>query len=194
MSALTANRDSRRQEGELISVPGSSGYTYYAGALLTVGVTDGIFKPYTATQGATTHRFAGVACDKLDLASGGSTGELRVYITGIYDFAASSTPATTAMYQPVYAIDDQTVGTSSASCLPIGMVVGVTTGHYEVKIDQYIGSGPVGHGAGLNVTGASAALMVWNGNNLVPLMAGASGTVLQSQPSLAEKFDWAANS
>lgn len=140
MAAATANRDPKRQEGELHAIPGASGYHYYAGTMLAA--TDaGIVRPATSGAGASGNVLAGVAVDELNLTSGGSTGDLRAWQRGIFEFDAAGTPALADLYAVAYAIDDKTVGTSAAATdVQAGIVVGYTSNKYRIQIDTKIGA------------------------------------------------------
>lgn len=139
--AASANRDAQRQPGDIALIPGSSGYHIYAGTLVQKGVGTAVTKPL-AVAGASTFYFAGVACDELNLTSGGSIGDLRVYTRGIFTFKAQGTASNTYIGSPAYGIDDETVGTSVADLRTLaGVIVGIDgTAKYRVLIDSAVGT------------------------------------------------------
>jgi len=143
MSALSANRDSKRSVGDIVSMAGASGQHIYAGALTQIN-TSGYLVEAT---GVTANRFAGVAWDEIDnsstnkklssISNGGLYG--RVYQKGVFTFAANGTPAQTDIGKMAYILDDQTVGVSVGCYVPAGRIVDFTSSTYRVAIDSAIG-------------------------------------------------------
>lgn len=143
MSALTANKDSRRSAGELVSFLGLSGAHIYAGAMVQID-TNGFAVP---ASGVSANRFLGVAWDEVNNTSSNKKANTpttagvagRVYIKGIFTFAANGTPAVTDVGKKAYIIDDQTVGLSAGAWCYAGRIVEQTASTYRVLIDSAFG-------------------------------------------------------
>jgi Uncharacterized conserved protein (DUF2190) len=111
MSALTNDRDTVRKEGNYASYPVKGGAVIYAGAMVCIGA-DGYAVPASDTAGL---KFMGVARAYVDN-SAGASGSLQVEVwrRGCFNLAASGMALSNAG-DDVYALDDQTVGLTSAS-------------------------------------------------------------------------------
>ena len=143
MAAATADRDPRRQPGELIHYTGASGYTYYKGTLLIKEMANGRVVPAT-TAGASNSVFLGVVDNRVDLSAGlGSSQEIiNVWATGEFTFAANGTGASAHIGQQAFVIDNQTVGTSSTvPSMRVGLITGIpSTSEYRVLINSAVGT------------------------------------------------------
>jgi len=116
MTALTKSYEAKRQDGLLVSVKVKGTTTIYKGALL-VDKGNGYAEP--GTDGSS-YVFLGVAAEDADNSSG-SDGDIRVrvYKTGVYQYAKASA-AQTDLGTPMYIHDDNTVGGSSTNSILAG--------------------------------------------------------------------------
>lgn len=134
MTALSANLDTKRKDGEIVSYPVKGSTTIYKGALV-VDLGDGYASP--GDDGSYT--FLGVAVEKADNSSGSDAGEsVRVYKKGTFVFSKSSA-VQTDVGQAMYIHDDQTVGTSSTNSILAGYCVDIPdSSHVRIRIDRAV--------------------------------------------------------
>lgn len=143
---MAATRDrtvADRQQGDIVSYTGNSGYNYYEGCLLMKGASGPIIQPAVVGAGSSNARFLGVNANRLDLTNGTSVGILNVFKTGIFTFIAQGTGASGDIGLRAYAIDDQTVGISAAAqSLFIGEITQIPdSSTYRVRIDAAVNAG-----------------------------------------------------
>lgn len=115
MTALSANYEAKRQDGEILSVPVKASATIYKGALL-VDKGTGYAEPGIDGSGYT---FLGVA---VEAATGGtSDGAVRVRVnkTGTFQYT-KATAIAGDLGVAMYIHDDQTVGTSATNSVLAG--------------------------------------------------------------------------
>jgi len=133
MTALSANYDTKRQDGEIVSYPVKGSATIYKGALV-VDLGTGYASP---GSDAGAYTFLGVSVEKSDNSGSATDGAkaVRLYKTGTYVFtkaSASQTDIGTAMYIE----DDQTVAASSTNSILAGYVVDVpSSSTVRIRID-----------------------------------------------------------
>lgn len=114
MAALTADRETPRRSGDIVTLPAAASKKFYAGAL---GARDA---SGNATPGATSTTLRGVGRvrEQVDN-SAGSAGDLQVNLEkGIFRFGnSSSTDAITTadIGNDCYIVDDQTVAKTNGS-------------------------------------------------------------------------------
>ena len=136
MTALTANRDTEKRNGDLFSAPVAASQTIYQGALVALDASG------NATPGATATTLTGYGrAEELVDNSDGDAGDLNVTVSkGVFRFAnsADTDEITRAeIGNNCYIVDDQTVaktdGTSTRSVA--GEIVDVDTKGVWVKFD-----------------------------------------------------------
>lgn len=104
MTALSANKVTPRQEGDIISLPVYQSTTIYAGGFVSVVTSHGYAVP---TANAANHRFKGIALDYVDNSAGSSGDkEVRLWTTGDFEIVTSGM-AITDNGAKMYAADDQ---------------------------------------------------------------------------------------
>lgn len=139
MSAATKNLDARRSAGDVVNYGGASGYHIYAGTLI-MGTSEGYVRPFA--EGDTQSWFAGVAVDEANSSSQDSGAlDCRAYIRGTFTMDANGTPAQSHVGYIAYAVDDNTVGTSSTQAQGVGTIVGYDSANttYRISIDNFVG-------------------------------------------------------
>lgn len=137
MTALSADRNTRRIEGEVKVLDVAAAQLVFAGALVMRNAAG------YAVKGATGLglRGAGRAEERIDN-SAGAAGDLSIKIReGIFTFGNSaSTDEITAadIGRVCYAVDDQTVARTSGSNArsPAGIVAGVSSSGVDVLLDE----------------------------------------------------------
>ncbi len=111
MSALTKDRDTVRKEGAYASYPVEGGAVIYAGSMVCIGA-DGYAIPASDTAGL---KFIGVSRQYVDNSAGASGSvQVEVWRRGCFNLAASGITLSNAG-DPVYVLDNQTVGLTAAS-------------------------------------------------------------------------------
>ncbi len=149
MAALTADRESQRQQSSQVNYTGSSGYKYYAGAMIMKGISGGIIRPIlggASGAGASNGRFLGILENRVDLTNpatgGASQAILRIWKSGEFTVSANGTGASSDIGQVAYAMDDGTVGISLAQpSLPVGEIIAIPTSTtYRIRIDNFVGT------------------------------------------------------
>jgi predicted RecA/RadA family phage recombinase len=114
MSALTADRDTPKRDGQEYSFPVAASTKIYQGAIVALNSSG------YATKGATATTLAavGVAVERADN-SAGSAGDINVKIRrGVFKFGNSSSTdaiANTEYGANCYIVDDQTVAKTNGS-------------------------------------------------------------------------------
>jgi hypothetical protein len=138
MANATADRDAKRQDGELKSCK-LSAIKVFKDTLVVHNAT-GFIAKYTDVANL---KFAGVTAEQVDNAAGAAGDKsVRVRKTGEYEFAYAGGDATQALVgQEAYIQDDQTVDedaaltTNDVKCGVITEVVSTT--RVRVRIDGY---------------------------------------------------------
>ncbi|MHA1329611.1 MAG: capsid cement protein [Candidatus Hodarchaeales archaeon] len=141
MSALTDNYEAKRQDGQIIEFPVAGSTTIYKGAIVAVNTSTGYVVP---ASDAANRIVVGVAVEKADNSSG-SNGDktVRVYRTGVFQFACSSADQTW-VGKKVYAVDDNTVALAATTTndVLVGTVVSYESSTLvKVAIDVAAGTG-----------------------------------------------------
>lgn len=137
MTALAADRNTPRREGDVLSGSVAASMLIYAGALVMRNAAGYIVKGATATGLVGVGR----AEERVDN-SGGSAGDLTVkFRPGVYRFAnsASTDLITIAEIGDLcYAVDDQTVAKTdgSSSRSPAGIIEDVDAQGVWVRLDE----------------------------------------------------------
>jgi hypothetical protein len=133
MTALSANYEAKRQDGQIVDTLVKASAVIYKGALL-VDKGTGYAEPGTDGSG---YIFLGVA---VEAATGGSTDgavSVRINKVGVYQYA-KATAVQTDLTVAMYIHDDQTVGTSSTNSVACGYCVGIVdSSHIKLRIDGY---------------------------------------------------------
>ncbi len=121
MTAQTANRDSKRQVGDVRSygIDGGATYNIYKGAAVALDTT-GYARPGANTAG---FRFVGVASEQYHQTATATDGTnaIKVWRRGLFSFVGSSL-AITDIGRPVWLTDDQTVSLTQTNVGPIGVI------------------------------------------------------------------------
>jgi len=135
MTALSANLDTERKDGEIISYPVLASATIYKGALV-VDIGTGYASAGADTSGAI---FLGVAVEKKDNSSGDDADKaVRINKRGTYVFS-KTTAVQTDVGVAMYLTDDQTVATSSSNSILAGYCVDVPdSSHVRIRIDAAV--------------------------------------------------------
>jgi hypothetical protein len=133
MTALSANYEAKRQDGEIVSVPVLATAVIYKGALV---VDKGTGYASAGVLGSG-YIFLGVAVEKQ---TGGATDGLtsvRVYKTGVFQYT-KPTAVQTDLTVAMYIRDDQTVDTTVTNSVACGYCVGIVdSSHIKLRIDGY---------------------------------------------------------
>lgn len=136
MTALSANLDAKRKDGEMVSYPVKGSATIYKSALV-VDLGTGYA---SAGSNAGSYTFLGVAVEKSDNSGSATDGakNVRLYKTGTFKFS-KPTAAQTDIGVVMYLRDDQTVDTTSTNSIEVGYVVDVPdSSHVRVRIDRAV--------------------------------------------------------
>lgn len=138
MATLSASKNVKRQDGEIISYDVAESTKIYQGALVCDSGS-GYAVPGADASGYT---FLGVAYETIDNSSGSSGDkEIRILKTGTYEYAklaAAGAAAQTDIGVRVYIEDDQTIAftAQSANSIACGYVVGkVDASNLRIRID-----------------------------------------------------------
>jgi predicted RecA/RadA family phage recombinase len=116
MTALSADRQVERYEGEIIALTVKAGTTIYKGSLVNVDAT-GYAVP---AADAASVVFMGVAME------GGTAGQtIRVYRRGIFKFAIPATATIADVGQRVYVADSATVTKTASNGVYVGRIIQV---------------------------------------------------------------------
>jgi len=136
MTALSANREAKRQDGDLINYPVLGSAHIYKGAMV-VDVGTGYL---SAGSAAGAYTFLGVAAEEGDNSASATDGakEVRVYKTGVFQFAKPSA-VQSDIGVAMYLRDDQTVDTTVTNSILVGYCVDIVdTSHVKVRIDAAV--------------------------------------------------------
>lgn len=106
MANLTAGRDDKRQEGDLIDVPFGTN-TIYAGALVCVDASG------YAVKGDNSKQFLGVAMENTANATAEGRDYIRVWCKGEFEFNMTSAAATDLGKVVIVGADDNTVAAAT---------------------------------------------------------------------------------
>ena len=133
MTALSADRQVERYEGEIIALTVKAATTIYKGGMVAVDAT-GYAVPAADAAGTV---FMGVAME------GGTAGQtVRVYRRGIFNFVAANM-AVTDMGARVYVADDATVTKTVGNGVYVGKIVRVISAT-SVWVDLESGAPAIG--------------------------------------------------
>ena len=134
MTALSADRQVERYEGEIIALTVKTGTTIYKGSLVNVDAT-GYAVP---AADAASVVFMGVAME------GGTAGQtIRVYRRGIFQFAIPATATIADVGQRVYVADSATVTKTVGNGVYVGKIVRVASAT-SVWVDLESGAPAIG--------------------------------------------------
>lgn len=119
MAAITARKDVRRQEANILHFKVKAGESIPAGALVVL--SGGYAQNGTDTANAV---FVGVASEKCDNTTG-ANGDKEVYVWtyGVVDVVAGFSAAQTDVGALVVLTDNQTVAKTSTNSVAVGRVV-----------------------------------------------------------------------
>lgn len=136
MTALTADYEVKRKDGQFVSYKVAAAETIYKGALVFANAAGYL---YPAEDTASTVYFVGVAIEQGDNSSGANGAiSIRVNKIGTYEFAKASA-VVGDIGSLVYARDDQTVATSTTNSISVGYVVEIPdSSHVQVRIDTVV--------------------------------------------------------
>ena len=136
MTALSANYEGKRKDGEIISYPvKGSAHIYKDGLIVDKGT--GYAEPGADGSG---YICLGVAVEEADNSGSATDGKIyvRVYKKGTFVYTKASA-AQTDIGVTMYIHDDQTVGASSTNSIACGTVAEyVDSTHVRVRIDSTI--------------------------------------------------------
>jgi len=177
MAALTEDRKTEYQEGELLSLPVAASAAIYAGAMVCIN-TDGYACPAADTAG---YRFVGVSTEAADNSSG-ADGDLNVEVRtkGVFKFATLSS-AQAKVGQVMYVSNDQTFRHQSANRVTCGRLVqydSATVGWIQIDAGLHQGQATIPIPLG--------ALTLEDGTAITKFADGASATPGFSQESSKE--------
>ena len=136
MTALAANLETNREDGEIIAYPVKASTVIYKGGLV-VDDGGGYAQPGKDGSGLA---FLGVALEGADNSASAVDGAIfvRVYKTGTFQFTKASalqTDVGTAMVIH----DDQTVGATSTNSIGCGYVTEIPDAtHVKIRIDTVV--------------------------------------------------------
>jgi predicted RecA/RadA family phage recombinase len=132
MTALSADYEAKREDGEIVSVLVKGTTTIYKGGLV-VDKGTGYAEPGLDGSGYT---FLGVALEKCDNSSGTDGAKaIRVFKTGSFEFHKSSA-AQTDLGVAMYVTDDNTVAATTTNSILVGYCVSIVdSSHIKLRID-----------------------------------------------------------
>jgi predicted RecA/RadA family phage recombinase len=134
MTALSADRQVERYEGEIIALTVKAGTTIYKGSLVNVDAT-GYAVP---AADAASVVFMGMAME------GGTAGQtIRVYRRGIFKFAIPATATIADVGQRVYVADSATVTKTASNGVYVGRIIQVDSAT-SVWVDLEYGAPAIG--------------------------------------------------
>ena len=119
--AVTAGRDAKRSQGDIITVPVEAGESIYSGTIVMAD-TDGYAVPGADTASCI---FLGIAADTVTNSGADGAVDVAVYTEGTFELAFSGTATQAVLGDPVYIVDNNTValvGTTTNDVL-VGKVV-----------------------------------------------------------------------
>jgi hypothetical protein len=103
--AVTAGRDAKRSQGDVITVPVEAGESIYSGTLVNVD-TDGYAMPGADTLN---HLFVGIAADTVTNSGADGAVDVAVYTEGTFELSFSGTATQAVLGDPAYVFDNNTV-------------------------------------------------------------------------------------
>lgn len=132
MTALSADYEAKRQDGQIVSVKVKGSTTIYKGGLI-VDKGTGYAEPGDDGSG---YAFLGVAEEAVDNSSGADGAvSIRVNKTGVYQYTKASA-VQSDLGVAMYIHDDQTVGTSSTNSILAGYCAGIVdSSTIKLRID-----------------------------------------------------------
>lgn len=133
MTALSADLEAKREDGEIVSYPVKGSAKIFKGALV-VDLGTGYASPGADGSG---YIFLGVALEKADNSGSATDGAInvRVYKTGTFEYSKASA-AQTDLGTLMYIRDDQTVSSSTTNSISAGYVVDIPdSSHVKVRIN-----------------------------------------------------------
>lgn len=137
MTALTARKDTRRQEAVRLPFPVEEATKIFEGSLVSVNAA-GYAVPATDT---TAERVVGVAAEEADNTSGADGAiDVIVWTDGAHSFAAAFSASIANVGDKVYAVDSQTVdlAANTTNDVLVGVIVGVeSSSQVRVKLTCY---------------------------------------------------------
>ena len=173
MAALTENRDTKRQNGDLVAVPMGVDIVYRGG--MVIRSADGYCDAGADTADVD---FEGVAFEKKDN-SAGANGDLnvRVYKTGMFSFACSGM-AITDVGKAAYLSDDQTI-----TLVPNNVWVGIIQ-KFVSATEVFVDIEPAARHAGSTLKTVTASITTFVGTIhelLYTCPTGMQATVISAQ-------------
>lgn len=130
MAALTADVARTRRTGDVQLYTRKTGATIYSGALVCIN-SDGLLVPAADTAGL---KFVGVSLQSAD-DDNNPTGFVAVQRVGEYLITPSTTLLASTLQTSAYAVDDQTVATTSTNSILVGTITEIDSdGNAWVKI------------------------------------------------------------
>lgn len=168
MTALSADRQVERYEGEIIALTVKAGTTIYKGSLVNVDAT-GYAVP---AADAASVVFMGVAME------GGTAGQtIRVYRRGIFKFAIPATATIADVGQRVYVADSATVTKTASNGVYVGRIIRVDSAT-SVWVDLEYGAPATGTVAGRSILTIPVKLAkLANGDIVTTFTPGFAGTI-----------------
>ncbi len=133
MTALTANFEDKRQDGEIVSYPVKASTHIYKGALV-VDLGTGYASRGVDASGAI---LLGVAAEEADNSGSAVDGAInvRVYKTGVFQIPKASA-VQTDLDLAAYIHDDNSVGVSATNSVLAGYIAGIVDGStVKLRID-----------------------------------------------------------
>lgn len=168
MTALSADRQVERYEGEIIALTVKAGTTIYKGSLVSVDATG-----YAIPSGNTASTvFMGVAME------GGTAGQtIRVYRRGIFKFAIPATATIADVGQRVYVADSATVTKTVGNGVYVGKIIKVESAT-SVWVDLEYGAPATGTVADRSILTIPVKLAkLANGDIVTAFTPGFAGTI-----------------
>lgn len=168
MTALSADRQVERYEGEIIALTVKAGTTIYKGSLVNVDAT-GYAVP---AADAASVVFMGVAME------GGTAGQtIRVYRRGIFKFAIPATATIADVGQRVYVADSATVTKTASNGVYVGRIIRVDSAT-SVWVDLEYGAPATGTVADRSILTIPVKLAkLANGDIVTTFTPGFAGTI-----------------
>ncbi len=137
MTAITALKDTRRQEGVILPFPVEEATKIVEGALVSVNAAG---YAVNATDTAS-ERVVGVATAEADNTSGADGAiDVTVWTDGVHDFVSAFSATIANVGDKVYALDNQTVDVAGSltNDILVGVVVGViSTSKVRVMLTSF---------------------------------------------------------
>jgi len=136
MSALSADREVKRKDGEYQLYELYQAVTIYKGAMVCVRESDGYLVPLSDSAGLA---FVGTALEAVDN-SAGVSGELEVRVEKKGNFQYVKASAVQAdVGDLAYGLDDQTVATTSTNSIEVGYIQAIIdSSTVYVRVDRAV--------------------------------------------------------